>query len=111
MLVEIRMDSSIHGGEDLSAHTKSVVEEALCRFLDQIRRVDIHLGTTNNHKAGNGDKRCMIEVRMDGREPIVVTREATTLAPAIHDAIHALKQTIENALGRESSLLQQRDHR
>ena len=110
MLVEIRMDSSIHGG-DISAHTKSMVEEALFRFLDQIHRIDVHLGTTNNHKAGNGDKRCMIEVRMDGREPIVVTREAITLAPAIHDAIHALKKTIENALGRESTLLQQRDHR
>lgn len=111
MLIELRMDNSIHGGEDLSDQTKSVVEEALHRFQDRINRVDVHLSTTNNHKSGEGDKRCMIEVRMDRREPIVVTREAANLGPAIRDTIHALKKSIEHSLGRESTLAQLRDHR
>jgi hypothetical protein len=53
----------------------------------------------------------MIEARRDGREPIVVTQEETTMDQAIRGAVHSLKKSVENALGKESTLDQVRDHR
>ena len=48
----------------------------------------------------------MIEARRDGREPIVVTHQESTLEQAIQGAIHNLKKSVESAFGKETT----RDH-
>jgi hypothetical protein len=61
-------------------------------------------------KAGHEDKCCMIEARRDGREPIVVTHQESTLEQAVQGAIHNLKKSVESAFGKEASRDQLRDH-
>ena len=48
----------------------------------------------------------MIEVRRDGREPIVITHHENTMDRAIQGAIHNLKKSVDSAFGKESN----RDH-
>ena len=109
MLIEIRTDSNIEGGEKLTDHLKGVVQSALERFDGRIRRVDVHLSDAISNKRGHGDKCCMMEARLDGREPVAVTQHATTVEQAIHDAVHTLKRSIESALGHDSLSEQRRD--
>jgi hypothetical protein len=52
----------------------------------------------------------MIEARRDGREPIVVTHQESTLEQAVQGAIHNLKKSVESAFGKEASRDQLRDH-
>jgi hypothetical protein len=111
MLIEVRTDGNIQGGEQYSDHVKTVLQAALERFSDRIRRVDVHLSDAIGNKTGHDDKCCKIEARRDGREPIVVTHEETTMDQAIRGAVHSLKKSVENALGKESTLDQVRDHR
>jgi hypothetical protein len=103
MLIEVRTDGNIQGGEQLSEHVKTVVHAALDRFRDRIRRIDVHLSDEIGSKIGHGDKCCMIEVRRDSREPIIVTHRDTTMDLAIHSAVHSLKNSIEGAFGKETS--------
>jgi len=103
MLIEVRTGGNIQGSDELSDHAKTLVHAALDRFGDRIRRVDVHLGDEVHNKTGFDDKSCMIEVRRDGREPIVVKHQAGTTDQAIHGAVHDLKRSIENAFGKESS--------
>ena len=110
MLIEVRTDGNIKGSEQSSDEVKAVVHAALDRYGDRIRRVDVHLSDAVGHKAGHDDKCCMIEARRDGREPIVVTHQESTMEQAIHGAIHTLKKSVESALGKESARDNPRDH-
>jgi hypothetical protein len=109
MLIEVRTDGNIQGSEQFSDHVKAVVQAALDRFGDRIRRVDVHLSDAIGNKTGHDDKCCMIEARRDGREPIVVTHQETTMDQAIQGAVHDLKKSVESAFGKESTLDHGRD--
>jgi hypothetical protein len=111
MLIEVRTDGNIPGGETFSDHVKDVVHSALDRFGGRVRRVDVHLSDAIAHKTGHDDKCCMIEVRCDGHEPIVVTHRETMMDQAIHGAVHSLKKAVESTFGKANTLDRLRDHR
>jgi hypothetical protein len=111
MLIEIRTNGSVEEAETLSDQVNKIVQSTLDRFKDRIRRVDVHLSDVVSNKSGHDDKRCMMEARLVGCEPIVVTQQATSVDQVVHDAAHTLKKSIESVLGRESTLEQRRDHR
>ncbi len=111
MLIEVRTDGNIQGSEPFSEQVKTVVQAALDRFGDRIRRIDVHLSDSAGDKAGHDDKCCKIEAHRDGREPIVVTQHDATMDQAIHGAVHSLKKSVESAFGKESTLDQLRDRR
>lgn len=111
MLIEVRTDGNIQGSEQLSDHIKTVVQTALDHFGDRIRRVDVHLSDSIGNKTGHDDKCCKIEARRDGREPIVVTQQETTMEQAIRGAVQSLKKSVESAFGKESTLDHLRDRR
>ena len=110
MLIEVRTDGNIQGSEQFSEKVKTVVQTALDRFGDRIRRVDVHLSDATGNKTGHGDKCCKIEARRDGREPIVVTHHEPTMDQAIRGAVHSLKKSVESAFGKESAADHLRDH-
>jgi hypothetical protein len=111
MLIEVRTDGNIQGGEQFSEEVKTVVQTTLDRFSSRIRRVDVHLSDATGNKAGHDDKCCKIEAHRDGREPIVVTHHEATMHQAIRDAVHSLKKSVESAFGKESTSDRLRDHR
>lgn len=110
MLIEVRTDGNIQGSEQFSEKVKTIVQTALDRFGDRIRRVDVHLSDATGNKAGRDDKCCKIEARRDGREPIAVTHHEPTMDQAIRGAVHSLKKSVENAFGKESAADHLRDH-
>jgi hypothetical protein len=100
MQVQVNTDRHIPGREALANQVRSVVEGALGRFHDQITRVEIHLSDEDGDKRGQGDKRCVIEARLEGRQPVAVTRQAATVEEAVDEAAGALARLIESTLGR-----------
>ena len=110
MLIEVRTDGNIEGSEQFYNHVKALVHTALGQFGDRIRRVDVHLSDAIGNKPGHDDKCCMIEARRDGREPIVVTHQESTIDQAIQGAIHSLKKSVESAFGKDSTQDRLRDH-
>ena len=67
---------------------------------DQITRVEVHVGDENAHKGGQGTKRCMLEARLQGRQPLAVTHHADSLYQAVTGAADKLNRMIDAALGR-----------
>lgn len=111
MQIEISTAGTIEGHENFADHVKGVVETALNRFSNRITRIEVHLSDENGHKSGEGDTRCMMEARLEGRPPAAVTHHGATLDQAVNGAAGKLKRLIESTLSRESSLAGQRDHR
>lgn len=101
MQIQTNTDGNIEGHEALATHVSSVVESALNRFSDHVTRVEIHLSDENSDKkGGKDDMRCMMEARLEGRQPIAVTHQATTVHQAVDGAANKLTRLIESTLGR-----------
>ncbi len=93
MLVHVNTDNHIHGSETLTTQVEAEVSGAVGRFGEQITRVEVHLHDLNGHKGGI-DKRCVMEARIAGHQPVAVTHEAGS----IHDAISGASEKLEHAL-------------
>lgn len=100
MHIQVNTDSNIEGSEELAIQIKGVVESALSRFSDRITRVEVHLSDENGDKSGQNDKRCMMEVRLEGRQPTAVTHHAASLSDAVDGAANKLKRSLESTLER-----------
>jgi ribosome-associated translation inhibitor RaiA len=100
MQIQINTDHNIEGYEALAARVSSVVESALSLVSDHITRVEVHLSDENSAKGGQHDKRCLMEARLEGRQPIAVTHQAATLDEAVDGAADKLARLIDSDLGR-----------
>lgn len=101
MKIQINTDSNIEGNESLATHIRETVQGALDRNSVHITRVEVHLSDVNINKHSQNDKRCMMEARLKGHQPIAVSNEAGTLDQAIDGATGKLTNLIESTLGRQ----------
>ncbi|MEO6538196.1 MAG: HPF/RaiA family ribosome-associated protein, partial [Ferruginibacter sp.] len=90
MIIQINSDNNITGTEELSNFVESTIAETLKRFDNQVTRVEVHLNDENSHKNGMKDKRCMLEARLEGMQPIAVTALGDTIQEALKDALGKL---------------------
>lgn len=107
MHVQFNTDESIDGREALARHAEDVVRGTLARFGSDLTRVEIHLSDVNGDKAGEADKRCLMEGRIAGRQPIAVSEQAGSLHQAIDGAAQKLKRALDSTLGKRSDAKRQ----
>ncbi len=103
MQVQVNSDHSIQQDASLEAWVRDVVESALSHSSSHITRVEVHLRDENGDKGGEHDKRCMIEARLEGRNPVAVTNHAATLDRAVTDAAGKLGRLIQRTVGRAAT--------
>ena len=108
MQIQVNTDHTIEGHEELADQIRGVVETALSRMSDHITRVEVHLTDESGPKSRDNNKRCMMEARLEGRQPIAVTDEAATVDVAVNGAADKLARLIEHTLGK---LHDERTHR
>jgi ribosome-associated translation inhibitor RaiA len=100
MQIQINTDHNIQGQQALSDHFSGVVKGMLGHFSEHITRVEVHLSDVNGHKVTKDDKHCLIEARLEGRQPIVASHSAETLHQAVDRAAEKLARAIDGKLGR-----------
>ena len=64
--------TDVESSAALTTHVEEQVHHALRHCEDHFTRVDVHLHDDNADKSGPNDKRCKIEARPRGAEPLVV---------------------------------------
>jgi ribosome-associated translation inhibitor RaiA len=105
MKIQINPGDHVHGSEALGTSVSTMLEAALARYSGQITRVEVHMSDENAGKGGDHDKRCMLEARLEGRQPVAVTEHAATMKQALIGATDKLVHVLDKSLGRL------RDHR
>ncbi len=100
MLIQVNTDNHISGREALTTRVEATVESALTRFSDRITRVEVHLSDENGRKSGPDDKRCVMEARLQGRQPVAVTHLAATIDDAVSGAADKMTSALDSTLGR-----------
>ncbi len=106
MKIQINTDHNIDGTEALAATVEAELRAALEHFADRLTRLEVHLGDTDGEKdAGGDDKRCLLEARPEGIQPVVVTGFGTTVEQASREAGRKMQSKLRSTFGR----LDQRD--
>lgn len=101
MTIQFNTDNNIAGTEDLRADLNDSISESLARFSHQITRLEVHLADENSSsKTGQNDKKCMLEARLKGMQPIAVTNVAGSIEQAVTGAVNKLKTSLDTVLGR-----------
>jgi ribosome-associated translation inhibitor RaiA len=100
MQIQVHTDKNVDVSDGMVRRIEAELESVLSRFSDQITRVDMHLGDENAGKSGGTDKRCMVEARPAGQQPVAVTHHAASLGEACSGAVHKLGTLLESKYGR-----------
>ena len=101
MKIQFNTDSNVDGNEQLAREVEAVVRNTLDRFSAQITRVEVHLSDENSDKKfGTEDKRCLLEARLAGLQPIAVTHQGGTLMEAVDGAAEKMQRSLDSTLGR-----------
>ncbi len=97
MIIQINTDNHITVHEAFEAELNALINDKLSRFSKQLTRVEVHLSDENGDKEGSQDKRCLMEARMEGMEPIVVIEKQDTIMQAIRAALDTMRTTLTSA--------------
>lgn len=100
MTIQINTDKNLSVHEAFATKLDDLLAEELSRFSEHITRLEVHLSDENGGKDGQNDKRCVIEARLEGRQPIAVTAHADTHEHSVAEAIDKLKNSLDTILGR-----------
>jgi ribosome-associated translation inhibitor RaiA len=102
MLIHVTTDNHIQGRERLVRETESMIETSLSRYAPQVMRVEVHLADENSHKQGENDKRCTLEARLAGLQPVAASANGSSVDQALDAALDKLAALLEHKLGRLS---------
>jgi ribosome-associated translation inhibitor RaiA len=94
MIIQINSDNNITVHPKFEAELDELLTTKLSRFVDHITRIEVHFSDENGQKGGGNDKKCKLEARMEGRQPIVVTDINDTLGQSASGAIEKMKAAL-----------------
>lgn len=101
MQILLNTDNNIENGPNLRELVNSVIQGTLERFGDRITRVEVRLTDQNSAaKEGQGDKRCVLEAKPAGLDPIIVSEDGDTIEQALDSATETLERTLDRRLGK-----------
>ena len=103
MTIQFNTDKNITGDDTFAAQNVAKIEKSLSRYRDRISRIEVHLSDEDGSKDGSDAMRCLMEARVDGRQPIAVTSQSDTYEQAVDQALDKLKNSLETILGRMSN--------
>src|SRR5690554_6538872 len=100
MNIQFNTDKNIAGSAERNTYLSTVISKELSRYNELITRIEVHLSDENSHKEGQNDKRCLIEARLEGLQPIVVSTFSDTIEQSVKGALDKLKAAIDTVRGR-----------
>ena len=100
MDVQINTANNVEGREALSEHLEGAVRDHLSRFEDRLTRVEVHIGDENGASDFGQDKRCVVEARPAGHEPVTVSDQADSIEQATTGALGKMVSALESTFGK-----------
>lgn len=101
MIIQFNTDKTIKWDQRHDEHFTELVKEELDRFSDHITRIEAHISDENGPKGGVHDIRCLLEVRIEGRQPIATSDQNDTIELAVSGAIEKMQASLKTILERE----------
>jgi hypothetical protein len=103
MKILINTDKTIHADERHRDFFTDQIAEEMDQYQSHITRIEVHITDQNGKKEGMNDIRCLMEARLEGRQPIAVSDQADTVEAAVSGAIEHLQNALESILERKEN--------
>ena len=100
MQIQVNSNNSIDTGESFERWANTELHESFSRFKDDITRIEVHMSDENGDKISADHKRCMMEARLAGHQPIAVNHHAETQDEAFRGAARKLLNALDHSLGK-----------
>ena len=100
MKIQVNTDHNVEGSDALVRMVEEQIQSTLGRYEDRLSRVEAHLGDEDGSKNRGADKRCLLEARPLGRDPVVVTAFSDTSERACREASHKMQKLLASTFGR-----------
>ncbi|KIN74122.1 HPF/RaiA family ribosome-associated protein [Sulfitobacter guttiformis] len=101
MRIKISTDNSMDGSEGLANAIRDLVQNELTNLEDHISSIEVHLSNPVGGTKGETEKHCMLEARLKGQKPTVVTHTALTAEQAAKGAASKMKSSLGSILGKQ----------
>lgn len=103
MKIQINTDKNVEGHDRQEAYFSTELAKSLSRFDDKITRIEVHFTDENGEKVGTHDKKCLIEARPAGMQPLVVSDYADVTEKAFHGALDKMKKILTTAFEKQKA--------
>ena len=100
MLIQVNTGNGVNNNEALQRWATEHLGDTLARFEQDVTRIEVQLTDENRGKAGDADKRCMLEARLANHEPVAVNHHGETQDEAFRGAARKLLHALDHALGK-----------
>jgi hypothetical protein len=100
MQIQLNSDRSVAIDQSVSAEAQTILRAQLDRFADHLTRLEVHLSDVNGERGGAADKRCLLEARPSGRDPVIVTHDGPSIALATRGAAQKMSRLLTSLFGR-----------
>ncbi|AUC76492.1 hypothetical protein [Olleya sp. Bg11-27] len=100
MIIQFNTDKTINGNERDQSYFTTMIAEGLKNYESHITRIESHLSDENGKKDGQKDMRCLLEARIEGKQPVAVSCQANTIELAVSGAVDKLTALLETTIGR-----------
>jgi hypothetical protein len=103
MFIQVKAENPTFGNQDWQAEVEALVKGTLGRWEERITSLEVLISNEQDReKAGGGDKRCRIEARLPGLEPVAVGTHAPFYDVAIADCAEEMARTLTRRLSRST---------
>ena len=76
------------------------IKNELARFDEIVTRIEVHVSDENGNKSTPNDKKCVIEARVEKKQPIAVTATADSPEKAFFEALEKIQRVLDTTLDK-----------
>ncbi|HEX6886279.1 MAG TPA: HPF/RaiA family ribosome-associated protein [Planctomycetota bacterium] len=87
----------------LRTYVERNLKDVLKHLEERLTRVEVHLKDLNSSKKNGIDKRCLIEARPRGMDPVAAEHDASEFKDAVHQATLKLERVLQHKIGKQRS--------
>ena len=103
MEILINTDKNIEGSAAMRAYFQEEIKSQFERFSDHLSRIEVKISDENGDKKSENDKRCVLEARIKGMQPLAVTSFGNTVEKAFSTAADKMKTSLDSTMGKLKS--------
>lgn len=103
MDIQINTSNAVDGPRGFADAMEAATRSRLSRFEERLTRVELHFSDTTAARETADDKRCAIEARLAGGDPITVTNEAATLDQAATGALAKMTTALDRHISKSTT--------
>ena len=100
MDILINTDKNIEGTAAMRAYFQEEIKSQFERYSDHLSRIEVKISDENGDKKSENDKRCVIEARIRGMQPLAVTSFGNTVEKALNTAANKMKTSLDSTMGK-----------